>query len=152
MTAAFHSRAFAEARTDDFVFSPVRGRSRAKSFELVPAARAGTPMGMKSIAHIPLPVTNDLALIGWVDQAMPGDVLEYHRGFLAVDANQLCEPDRAGLLKLAHRAMRAAGLGLVHLVQRRNGPNDFSYLAIARPKPKRASASTCSLLLEEVAR
>lgn len=151
MTAGLQSRAFAEARSDNFVFPPVRGRNRAKSFELVPAARAGIPMGMKPTARIPAPVTNELAFIGWVDRAMPGDVLEYHRGFLAFDASQLCEPDRAELLKLAHRAMRAAGLGLVHLVQRRNAPNDFSYLAIARPKPKRASASACSLLLEEAA-
>lgn len=151
MTAAVTRSAFAETRTGNFVFSPVRGRNRAKSFELVPGRRAGISMGMKSTAHGPILVTSELAFIAWINQAMPGDVLEYHRGFLALDVSRLCEPDRAKLLKLAHRAMRGACLGFVHLVQRRNGPNDFSYLAIARPKPKPASASLCSLLLEEAA-
>jgi hypothetical protein len=151
MRVNIHSSDYAQLRTNSFVFSPVRGRNRAKSFELVPGRRASISMAMKPTAHVPILVTNELAFIAWINQAMPGDVLEYHRGFLAFDVSRLCEPDRAELLKLAHRAMRGIELGLVHLVQRRNGPNDFSYLAIARPKPKRALASRCSLLLEEAA-
>jgi hypothetical protein len=40
---------------------------------------------------------------------------------------------------------------LIHLVQRRHGSDDYSYLAIARSKPKQASVSLFSLLLAEVA-
>jgi hypothetical protein len=36
-------------------------------------------------------------------------------------------------------------------VQRRHRSDDYSYLAIARPKPKQASVSLSSLLLAEVA-
>jgi hypothetical protein len=86
---------------------------------------------------------------------MPGDLLEYHRGFLALDAieqgTRLAERDRAELLRVARRAYWAAELGLVHLVQRRHGPDDYSYFAIARPKPRRVPASFASFLLQEVA-
>jgi len=41
--------------------------------------------------------------------------------------------------------------GLIHLVQRRHRSDDYSYLAIARPKPRQASVSLSSLLLAEVA-
>ncbi|HXF88168.1 MAG TPA: hypothetical protein VNK48_07445 [Xanthobacteraceae bacterium] len=97
----------------------------------------------------------EIDLCGWIGQAMPGDMLEYHRGFLALDVTEhgtrLAERDRTELARVARRAWWAAELGLVHLVQRRHGPDDYGYLAIARPKPRRASASLGSFLLEEVA-
>ncbi len=97
----------------------------------------------------------EIELCGWIGQAMPGDMLEYHRGFLALDVTEqgtrLTERDRAELARVARRAYWAAELGLVHLVQRRHGPDDYGYLAIARPKPRRVPASLSSFLLEEVA-
>lgn len=94
-------------------------------------------------------------LCGWIGQAAPGDVLEYYRGFLAMDtfshATRLTEHERAELVHLARRAWWASEQKLIHLVQRRHGPDDYSYLAIARPKPRHASASLSSLLLAEVA-
>ena len=91
----------------------------------------------------------------WLGQADTGDVLAYHRGFLALDTSSCslmrAETDRKELVRLARRAWWAAQRGLVHLVQRRNGPDDFTYLAIARPKPKQASVSFSSLLLDEAA-
>lgn len=78
----------------------------------------------------------------WLQTARPGSLIEYHRGHLCVDRQQRFDaphdaPDnepRAALNDLADRAMRAAEQGLVHLVQRRHGPADFSYLAIkSRP-------------------
>jgi hypothetical protein len=92
-------------------------------------------------------------LCGWIGQAAPGDALEYYRGFLAMDtfsqAKRLTERERAELVRLARRAWCASEQKLIHLVQRRHGADDYSYLAIARPKP--ASASLSSLLLAEVA-
>ena len=85
MTATVNAPVFAKPRTDNFVFSPVRGRNRAKSFELVPGERASISIGMKQPEYIPMLVTNECAFIAWIDQAAPGDVLEYHRGHLALD-------------------------------------------------------------------
>jgi hypothetical protein len=79
-------------------------------------------------------------LCRWLGGAAPGDQLVYHRGFLARDCDpaneRLTERERAELRRVARRARLAAETGLAHLVQRRNSPNDFSYLIIARPRPK----------------
>jgi hypothetical protein len=94
-------------------------------------------------------------LCAWIGQAAPGEILEYFRGFLAMDTaskgSRLAERDRAELARVARRAWWASEHQLVHLLQRRHGPDDYSYLAIARPKPKQRSVSLASLLLAEVA-
>jgi hypothetical protein len=74
---------------------------------------------------------------GWLGTAAPGDMLEYHRGFLLLDirpdGSRLAPANRNALVLVARRAFWAAEQGWVHLVQRRHGPDDFSYLAIVRP-------------------
>ena len=94
----------------------------------------------------------EIEFCAWVAQADAGDRLEYYRGFLVADTlaplSPLTEPERAALRKLADGAYRAAEQGLVHLVQHRHGPDDYSYLAIARPKPKRAVPSLAALLVD----
>lgn len=94
-------------------------------------------------------------LCGWLGQAAPGDRLVYHRGFLALDcaptAGRFPERERGELLRVARRALFAAENGLVHLVQRRNGPDDFTYLLIARPRPKTARGSILAILAAEAA-
>ena len=104
---------------------------------------------------IPRPGLTEIELCAWIGQAAPGDALEYHRGFLALDttaiAIHIAPKAREELARVAKRAMQASEQGLVHLVQKRRGPNDFSYLAIARPKPRHASASIAALLLEDAA-
>lgn len=78
-------------------------------------------------------------LCGWLSTAAPSDTLEYHRGFLALDVRPDCSrlalADRTTLARVAGRAYWAAEKGCVHLVQRRHGPEDYSYLMIARPWP-----------------
>ena len=78
----------------------------------------------------------------WLKTARPGRLIEYHRGHLCVDRQQKPDaPDneaRAALHRLATRVLRAAEQDLVHLVQRRHGPEDFSYLAIKAGKTPRA--------------
>ena len=97
----------------------------------------------------------EIDFCAWLGQASPDDRLEYHRGFLAMDASQHCatlpDQDRRELDRLARRAWWAAERQLVHLVQRRHAQNDFSYLAIARPRPITVPVSLSSLLLSEVA-
>ena len=74
----------------------------------------------------------------WLSSAVSGDGLTYHSGFLARDVNNtvsaLRDADRMELTHLARSARWAAEEGLVHLLQRRQGPEQFAYLAIARPR------------------
>jgi hypothetical protein len=97
----------------------------------------------------------EIDLCAWLGQAAPQDAVEYHRGFLVLDVNArgicLADRERLELARVARRAWWAAEKELVHLVQRRLGPDTFSYLAIARPRPRTSSVSLSSLLLEEVA-
>lgn len=107
----------------------------------------------KLIALAPRRVAlTEIEFCAWVAQAAPGDRLEYHRGFLALDVlplpGALPENERRELKRLGSRAFWAAEQSLVHLVQRREGPDDFAYLAIARLKPKAAEVSLSALLLD----
>ncbi len=125
----------------DFV-APVRGRNRSG-----PGIRGGAPSDSLII--------NTVAFCAWIAQADSGDFLEYHRGLLALDASLYGQTfkgeTRSELARVARRAWWAAEQGLVHLVQRRNGPDNFSYIAIARPRTPQVSASLSSVLLKEVA-
>jgi hypothetical protein len=100
-------------------------------------------------ARAPRPLT-DIEFCAWIGQAMPGDQLEYHRGFLGIDTtaviSTLPEPDRRRLAALASAAHRAFEAGLVHLVQARLGPNRFAYVAVARRKPRPAPVPLARLL------
>ena len=155
MMPSEEARAFAETRDDTFVFSPVRGRNRAKSFELVPGGRACTSMGMKLPEPTRPTVASEAALLAWLTQAEPGEMLEYYRGFLGIDRTEagrvLGFKDRRDLVTTAKRALRLAEQDLVHLVQRRNGPGNFSYFVIARPRPADRSVALTAFLLEEAA-
>ena len=69
----------------------------------------------------------------WLARAEPGAALEYHRGLLVRDrspASELSEDKRRTVAKIADAVLSAAEDGLVHLVQCRQGPFDFSYVAI----------------------
>ena len=98
---------------------------------------------------------NEIDLCGCIGHAAPGAVVEYHRGFLALDlvpqVTRLSERDRLELGRVARRAWWAADRGLVHLVQRRLGPGFFAYLAVVRPKPRHTAISLSSLLQAEAA-
>jgi hypothetical protein len=94
----------------------------------------------------------EIEFCAWVAQAVPGDRLEYHRGFLVLDVfpmfSKLSDAARAALRGLGSRAFWAAELGLVHLVQERVGPDQFAYIAVARPKPRSSGAALSARLLE----
>lgn len=91
---------------------------------------------------------------GWLGTAAPGDSLEYHCGFLVLDirpdGSRLAPADRRALARVARRAFWAAERGWVHLVQRRHGPDDYSYLAIARPWPDIPRGVLLAALSEEL--
>ncbi len=99
-------------------------------------------------SHTFRPLT-EIQFCAWVAQALPGDRLEYHRGYLAVDADKVTsdlDPNaRAELACLRDRAFWSETAGLVHLVQQRLGPDRFAYLAIARPKTSRTARAVAQL-------
>jgi hypothetical protein len=92
-----------------------------------------------------LPVTPD-DLCGWLAMAMPGSATVYHRGHLGRDrcrsTTRLSERDRQGLIALARQALLAAEAGRVHLLQRRHGDGDYSYIAVKARTLRRASGAT----------
>ena len=86
---------------------------------------------------------------GWLARAESCSWFEYHRGLLIWDrspASELSEGDRRALAKIANAVFQAAEEGKVHLVQRRNGPFDFSYLAVKSVRSaNRRAASALSI-------
>ena len=109
--------------------------------------------GVVSIFGAAGPALDEIGLSAWIAQAEPGETLVYHRGFLAVDtfgsASPLSPERRSTLRRTANAALRAAEQDLVHLVQARIGPDQFAYIAVARPKPKAAAVPLSAPLLAE---
>lgn len=101
------------------------------------------------------PRVNEIDFCAWLSQAAPGEILEYHKGLLCLDRGGF-ETDRNNKLsqtlnQVANRAYDLAEKGFVHLVQRRLGPDTFSYMAIARPVPEGKTVDFTTLMLEEAA-
>ena len=96
---------------------------------------------------------DEIALCAWVAHAEPGEALAYHRGLLAIDrgppGQPFLSPEALTLAKTGNMAMKLAERGFVHLVQRRLAPDQFLYLAIARPRVGKGNASLSSLMLKE---
>ncbi len=101
------------------------------------------------------PRVTEADLCGWLGHAVPGDVLEYHRGYLALDASaqtrRLPDRQRRDLAALARRVIWAAEHGLAIPVQRRHGAEDYSYLLIARRHRGGHSFPLSKLLATEAA-
>lgn len=101
------------------------------------------------------PRLTEIELCAWVAQAAPGAVIEYHRGYLALDRSTFGRfadtPQRAALGLLGSRAHDLAERGLVHLVQYRHGPEDYSYFAVARTRRKGALPDFASHVITEEA-
>lgn len=64
----------------------------------------------------------------WLYAVEPGTKLEYHRGFLAIDREKMTKDQH----NLCVDAYIAAERGIVHIVQKRHGPLDYSYIAVRR--------------------
>lgn len=89
-------------------------------------------------------------LCGWLGQAVKGDVLAYHRGSLVHDLDtkmsKLPDAERRELDRVTRRAFLAFASGLVELVQCRHGPDDYSYLMIARTRSSKSEASLAAFI------
>lgn len=78
-------------------------------------------------------VVNLADLKEWFRSAHIGKPFEYHRGYLAMDrvpGSRLGEEGRKELDRVADAVLDMADAGHVHLVQRRHGSGDYSYLAV----------------------
>jgi hypothetical protein len=95
------------------------------------------------------PLTED-ALCAWVGTASPGDQLAYHCGFLAFDvgpdSKTLSPAARQQLDRVARRARKQFEQGLVYLLQRRDGPGEYTYLIISRRRPRGADGALDAVL------
>jgi hypothetical protein len=82
---------------------------------------------------------NEKQLSSWLSNAKLRRWLEYHRGFLVIDRDahltRLGEPERRQLDRVAEHLFLLAASGCGHLLQRRIGRNDYSYLFVLRPGP-----------------
>lgn len=98
---------------------------------------------------------SEIEFCAWLGQADPDDILVYHRGFLVIDttgfSETLSRKQQIELTRVAKRAWQASDLGLIHLLQRRHGFGDYSYLAIARVKDPSKPIPRSLLFLEEAA-
>ena len=96
------------------------------------------------------PPLTETMFCSWLGTAEPGERIIYHRGFLAIDTSPLTfklpDGERRELLRIAQRALHLAEEGLLHLVQRRVGEGEFTYLAIARRRPRNHRGTLASVL------
>jgi hypothetical protein len=94
------------------------------------------------------------AFRAWLQRAEPGACLEYHRGLLSLDRSpesDLPEERRRAVSRIADLALDAAERKRVQLVQRRNGPFDFSYLAIKASRGPHTLAAFAAPLAQRLA-
>jgi hypothetical protein len=101
------------------------------------------------------PATSPVALAAWAVSAAPGKQMTYWRGHLAQDiwplAAGLPEAERQQLREVGRLAWALAQDGYLHLLQRRLGPNEWAYIAVARAKPRPAAAVLAVALAQEPA-
>jgi hypothetical protein len=101
------------------------------------------------------PPLTERALCAWLGSAAAGERITYHRGFLVRETSPLTrllpDPERLALMRVANRAWVLAETGLAHLVQRRHGDDDYSYMLVARRRPPRARPSVLPALLAKAA-
>jgi hypothetical protein len=112
-------------------------------------------MAKAPVIRIPRLRISEIELCAWIAQAEPGVILEYHRGYLALDRTAFGRfgdaPARAALAQLGSRAHDLAERDLLHLVQLRHGAEDYSYIAVARPRREGALPDFASLTITEEA-
>ena len=87
-------------------------------------------------------ITSASDLVRWSSAAQPGDVAEYHRGYLLCDLAPALPADAAhhALAELAACARQLADDGALHLVQARVEVGAFRYLAVAASPAGRSPA------------
>jgi hypothetical protein len=96
---------------------------------LAPWAARPAPTTSEAV-DLPLSLAD---LEAWIHTAAPGQMLEYHRGYLVLDrgaGSRLGEDAGEELDQVAIAVMEMAKAGQVHLIQRRHEGCDYSYIAV----------------------
>lgn len=84
--------------------------------------------------YVPPVALTEPAFCDWIANAMVGQSIEYHSGFLLLDrseaASTLPTKERARLHAIARRAWIACELGLVHLFSLKVADGHYRYIAV----------------------
>jgi hypothetical protein len=118
----------------------LRSRNPSKSLEYAAARRPAIPMVMEiadmhraateaGTGNTVPPAARELALLGWLETARPGDRFVYHVGHLAADRSSAAGAQQE-LACVANRVMVLAAEGRVLLAQMRLADGRMAYLAI----------------------
>src|SRR5690554_3742641 len=87
----------------------------ATSMPILPQPRSRNDRMLKTTVR-PALLIDEIKFLAWVSQANPGDRIEYHRGFMALDTaavmSRLPPDQQRSLSDLADAAFRAAMKGL----------------------------------------
>jgi hypothetical protein len=94
-------------------------------------------------------LVDEKGLRAWLATAKSGDVIEYHRGVLAIDrlarGSRLGERNGQELNRVADLLFAMTGAGRGHLLQRRHGDGDYSYLFVLRSQTLAIKAHALAL-------
>jgi len=102
--------------------------------QVVRDLRAYAACGGQRSLWVPAKPLTKAAFGHWLDDAQPGDALQYHEGHLMRDRDpnlsSLKIADQRRVDAVASRVWTAAELGLLHLFSQRIGESHYRYLAI----------------------
>ena len=120
-------------------------RHRSADPETIPMTIRGRPPRISLLI-------DERDLSEWLTAARPGEVLRYHRGSLPIDrlahGSRLRDHDQQQLHVVANRLHALAAAGHGHLLQRRHGSGDYSYLFVLRYNSDRASGAVLPVAAE----
>ena len=84
--------------------------------------------------YVPTEKLTEAAACDWIANALVGQSIQYHEGFLMMDrsdtASELPAKERHRLHLVARRMWIACELGLVHLLSRKVGTCHYQYVAV----------------------
>jgi hypothetical protein len=96
----------------------------------------GIAIGRAALQAVYVPPTtlNEAALCDWIAQAMVGQSIQYHEGFLLLDRSEstssFSTKERNRLHSVARRAWIACEMGLVHLFSLKVADSHYRYIAV----------------------
>ena len=139
MTKIIPEKCSAGLRENTFVFAPVRNRNRAKTHELASRDASAILVDMQRLEQNSILITDEAALLSWLQTAQPGDRVLYHIGHLGSDRlpefSSLPEAARRALDRLADRVMALVADDALTVAQRRQPDGRMDYLAIKTSPP-----------------
>ena len=106
---------------------------------IVETTRSQLGLGVNASAatppvYVPPEKLTEAGLCDWMANALVGQSIQYHEGFLILDrsdsSSEMAAKDRSRLHALARRAWIACELGLVHLFSLKVDEGHYRYIAV----------------------